>query len=47
MNNNPSKLQGCDAHITTELNAPKSIMLDYTELAVMTDSQMDYSDNRL
>ena len=45
MNNNPSKLQGCDAHITTELNAPKVSSLDYTELAVMTDSQMDYSDN--
>lgn len=45
MNNNPSKLQGCDAHITTELNAPKVSSLDYTELAVMTDSQTDYSDN--
>lgn len=45
MNNNPEKLQGCDAHITTELNAPKVTSLDYTELAVMTDSQTDYSDN--
>lgn len=45
MNNNPEKLQGCDAHITTELNAPKATSLDYTELEVMTDSQINYSDN--
>lgn len=45
MNNNPSKLQGCDAHITTELNPQTVSALDYTELAVMTDSQTEYSDS--
>lgn len=44
-NINPSKLQGCDAHITLDLNAPVSDELDYTTLAVMTDSQTEYSDN--
>lgn len=43
-NINPSRLQGCDAHITLDLNAPTVNELDYTELAVMTDSQTEYSD---
>lgn len=43
-NINPSRLQGCDAHITLDLNAPTVSSLDYTELAVMTDSQTEYSD---
>lgn len=42
-NINPSRLQGCDAHITLDLNAPTVNELDYTELAVMTDSQTEYS----
>lgn len=43
-NINPSKLQSCDAHITLDLAAPTVNRLDYTELAVMTDSQTEYSD---
>lgn len=39
MNINPSKLQGCDAHITTVLSADKPSVLDYTELEVAVDSQ--------
>ena len=35
---------GCDAHITLDLNAPTVNELDYTELAVMTDAQTEYSD---
>lgn len=39
MNINPSKLQSCDAHITTNLSANKPTSLDYTSLAVAVDSQ--------
>lgn len=39
MNINPSKLQGCDAHITTNLSASKPSSLDYISLAVAVDSQ--------
>ncbi|MDO5398839.1 MAG: glycosyl hydrolase 115 family protein [bacterium] len=41
MNINPSKLQGCDAHITTGLAADKPSALDYTELEVALDSQAE------
>lgn len=39
MNINPAKLQGCDAHITTDLSADTPSALDYTSLAVAVDSQ--------
>ncbi len=38
MNNNPSKLQGCDAHITTSLAVDTPSSLDYTSLAVAVDT---------
>lgn len=41
MNINPSKLQGCDAHITTGLAAEKPSALDYTSLEVAVDSQAE------
>ncbi|MCC8168894.1 MAG: glycosyl hydrolase 115 family protein [Oscillospiraceae bacterium] len=44
-NMNPSKLQSCDAALTLNLGSPEIESLDYTELAVMTDSQTEYSDN--
>lgn len=47
MNINPSKLQSCDAHITTELNASKPTALDYTALAVAVDSQTSLDDERI
>lgn len=43
-NINPKELQGCDAHITLDLNAPTLSELDYTKLEIMTDSQTEYSD---
>ncbi|MGM9936845.1 MAG: glycosyl hydrolase 115 family protein, partial [Candidatus Ornithomonoglobus sp.] len=39
MNINPSKLQSCDAHITTDLSVNTPSSLDYTSLAVAVDSQ--------
>ncbi len=43
-NMNPSQLQSCDAALTLNLGSPEIESLDYTELAVMTDSQNEYSD---
>ena len=45
MNNNPSKLQRCDAHITTNLNPPTVSELDYTEMGIAVDGQTDLSEN--
>ena len=43
MNINPSKLQGCDAHITTSLNPPTADSLDYTKMGIAVDGQTDLS----
>lgn len=39
MNINPSKLQSCDAHITTDLSVNTPSSLDYTSLEIAVDSQ--------
>ncbi|MGN0106621.1 MAG: glycosyl hydrolase 115 family protein, partial [Hominilimicola sp.] len=43
MNINPSKLQGCDAHITTSLNPPTADSLDYTQMEIAVDGQTELS----
>jgi hypothetical protein len=43
MNINPTKLQGCDAHITTSLNPPTVSELDYTDMEIAVDGQTDLS----
>ncbi len=40
-NINPSALQGCDAHISTYLNPPTVSALDYTQMGVAADTQID------
>lgn len=47
MNINPSKLQSCDAHITTDLSVNTPSSLDYTSLEIAVDSQTSIDEEKV